>query len=392
MSALFSPFNLGRLAVRNRFICSACEDNYDTATGEVPERAIRKVEALSDGETGLIIASHMFVHALGKTRAGQMGIHSHEMIPGLRRLADAAHRHEGKIVFQLGHAGQQANAKVIGRAPLGPSAEIPMSGDEIREVIEAFVMAARRAVEAGADGVQIHAAHGYLINEFLSPYFNHREDSWGGSEENRFRMLKEIVQGIRSAMPLHIALLIKLNSEDHTPSEGITVPLAQRYAERLVGLGVDGLEISCGTTSLSPWNIFRGEIPIQEILLAVPEDQKKRWEGILTSQQGHFNFYEAYNLEAAKKIRPFAKDIAIIPVGGWRNVSTMERAIENDETDCISMCRPFIKEPHLVRDIRRGIITMSSCTSCNRCGAALGNSMPVQCYVNGFPVGKPALD
>ncbi len=392
MSALFNSFNLGRLAVKNRFICSACEDNYDTATGEVTERAIRKVDALSDGEVGLIITAHMFVHALGKTRAGQMGIHCHAMIPGLQRLVESAHRHEGKIVFQLGHAGQQAGAKIIGRAPLGPSAAIPMSGDEIREVIEAFVMAARRAVEAGADGVQVHAAHGYLINEFLSPYYNRREDSWGGSEENRFRMLKEIVEGIRSAVPSRMALLLKLNAEDYTPSEGITLPLAQRYAERLVGRGVDGLEISCGTTLLSTWNMCRGSIPIPEILLCLPEDQRKRVESILMSKQGHYDCYEAYNLEAAKKIRPFAKDITVIPVGGWRRVLTMEKAIENAETDFISMCRPFIKEPSLVRDIRRGVITKSSCTSCNRCGAALGNSMPVQCYVNGFPVGKPALD
>jgi 2,4-dienoyl-CoA reductase-like NADH-dependent reductase (Old Yellow Enzyme family) len=149
MSALLNSYNLGGLAVKNRFICSACEDATAAATGEVPDRTVQKTQALSEGETGLIITAQMFVHPLGRTRAGQIGIHCHAMIPGLRRLVESAHRSQGKIVFQLGHAGAQGSAKIIGRASLGPSADMPMSQDEIHEVIEVFLKTAKRAVEAG---------------------------------------------------------------------------------------------------------------------------------------------------------------------------------------------------------------------------------------------------
>jgi 2,4-dienoyl-CoA reductase-like NADH-dependent reductase (Old Yellow Enzyme family) len=381
MSALFRPFALGGLEVKNRFVSSACEDNFDTDSGEVTERIIMKTLALSDGGTGLMISAQMFVHHLGKTRPGQLGIHSHAMILGLRGLAESAHRHDGKIIFQLGHAGLQTSAKTIGRPPLGPSSDAPMSEDEIREVIEAFIMAAQRAVEAGADGVQIHAAHGYLINEFLSPYFNRREDSWGGSQEKRFRLLKEIVEGVRRVLPPDKALLIKLNSNDYTPEEGITPALAGDYAERLVGLGVDGLEISCGGTSLAAWNMCRGTVPVREILSLFPEDQRRRVEAVLESKKGQYALVEAYNLEDAKRIRPFAKDISLISVGGWRSVRRMEDAIEKGEIDLIAMCRPFIRDPYLVGKIKSGEITKASCTSCNRCLAALANDMPAQCYM-----------
>jgi len=382
MSLLFSPFHLGGLEVKNRFVSSACEDNFDTDSGEVSERIVKKTLALSKGRTGLMISPQMFVHPLGKSRSGQLGIHSHAMIQGLRLLVESAHRHEGKIIFQLGHAGLQASAETIGRLPLDPSSDPPMSEDEIREVIEAFVMAARRADEAGADGVQVHAAHGYLINEFLSPYYNHREDSWGGSDEGRFRLLKEIVEGARQVLPSDKALIIKLNSDDYTPEEGITPTVAQDYAERLLGLGVDGLEISCGTSRLSPWNMCRGNVPVREMLAIFPEDQKRRVQTALENKQEEVAFVEAYNLEAAKAIRPFARDIPLISVGGWRSVRRMEDAIEKGEVDFIAMCRPFIRDPYLVGKIKSGEIVEASCTSCNRCLAALANDLPVRCYMN----------
>ena len=384
MTELFSPFALGGLEAKNRFVSSACEDNFDTGSGEAPERILMRTLALSEGGAGLIISPQMFVHPLGKTRPGQLGIHDDAMIPGLRRLAESAHRYDARIVFQLGHAGLQTSAETIGRTPMGPSADAPMSEGDIREVIGAFVVAAQRAVEAVADGVQVHAAHGYLVNEFLSPYFNRREDSWGATEEGRFRLLKEIVEGMRRVLPSGKALILKLNSDDYTPEEGITPILARNYAERLVGLGVNGLEISCGTSRLSPWYMCRGNVPIQEMLTLFPEEQRPRVRTALEGKQRDCAFVEAYNLEAAKTIRPFAGDIPLISVGGWRSVRRMEEAIERREVDLISMCRPFIRDPRLVRKIREGGIAEASCTSCNMCLAALAKGMPVQCYMNKF--------
>jgi 2,4-dienoyl-CoA reductase-like NADH-dependent reductase (Old Yellow Enzyme family) len=384
MPALFSPFRLGKLEVKNRFVSSACEDNGDACAGEASDRAVRKIEAVAEGGAGLAITPHLFVHPLGRTRPGQLGIHGDAMVDGLRRMAEAVHRHGGKIVFQLGHAGMQTKAETIGRPPLGPSSDLPMSEAEIHDVIDSFALAARRSAEAGADGIQVHAAHGYLISEFLSAYYNRRDDSWGGSDENRFRLLKEIVEGARSALPAGMALIVKLNSSDFIPEGGVVQAQAQDYAARLSALGVDGLEISCGTSQLSPWSMCRGEIPIKEILSFYPEGRRQGVETALAGMRGRFELVEAYNLDAAKAMRPFAKGVSLIPVGGWRTVSRMEDAIEKGEADFIAMCRPFIRDPHLVRKIESGDIARVSCTSCNRCLIALAKGMPVQCYANGF--------
>lgn len=146
-----------------------------------------------------------------------------------------------------------------------------MNEDQIQEAILAFAGGAARSIEAGADGIQLHAAHGYLINEFLSPYFNHRSDLWGGSEENRFRFLGSIVTEIKKILPEGVPLLIKLNSDDFTPEEGITPALAVAYAKRLAQLKIDGMEGSCGTTSQSPWNMCRGDVPAKEISKSFPK-------------------------------------------------------------------------------------------------------------------------
>jgi len=388
MSILFSPFNLARLEIKNRFIFSACEDNLPTEQGFVTDEIIKKDRRIAAGEVGLIISSHTAVHPLGKTRKRELGIYSDDMIPGLKNLVDAVHSKGSKIIFQLGHAGIQAPEKAIGQLPLGPSPSdknIEMNDDQIQETILAFTRGASRSIEAGADGIQLHAAHGYLINEFLSPYFNRRSDSWGGSEENRFLFLGNIITEIKKILPGGVPLIIKLNSNDYTPEEGITPGLAVSYAKRLAQLNIDGLEVSCGTSSRSPWNICRGDIPVKEISKNFPESRRPGVETTLNNLARKVKLKEGYNLEATQMIRPVMGNISLFAVGGFRHVSRMEEAIKNGHTDFISMCRPFIKEPYLVKHIREGKVKTASCTSCNKCFAAVANDIPVKCYQKGFP-------
>lgn len=384
MSILFTPFKIGNLQFKNRFVLSACEDSSATDSGEITKKIIEKNRTWSKGEIGLIISSHMSVHPLGRTRKKQLGIHDDVLIQGLKELTNEVHQHEGKIVFQLGHAGLQTTAETIGRPPLGPSSGNPMSEEEIHVVVASFVQAARRAAEADADGVQVHAAHGYLINEFLSPFYNKRQDLWGGSEENCFRLLQEIIIGIKKILPQNMVLMVKLNSNDYTPHEGITPALATNYAKRMADLGIDGLEVSCGTSLLSPFNMCRGDVPIKELLLRYPDSQRSQIEVVLKNMEGKYNNFEGYNIEAAKLIRTVIGKVALLSVGGWRNVSSMEEAINNGHTDFISMCRPFIREPSLVKRMREGKTSKASCTNCNRCLAALASNIPVQCYVSGI--------
>ena len=336
------------------------------------------------------------MHPLGRAAKYQTGIHGDYMIPGLRRMVDAVHQEGGKIAFQLVHAGRQTTKDLIGQTPMGPSSKgrdpinffkpKEMSEDEIQKAIKAFGKAAKRAVEAGADGVQLHAAHGYLINQFLSPFFNHREDHWGGSDENRFRFLQELILETKKAIPKGMPILVKLNTHDHTPQEGITPSLAVKYAGWLADSGIDGLEVSCGTIFYSFMNMSRGDVPVNELVKSLPLWKRPLGKLMMKSWIGKYDLEEGYNLEAAKMIKPVLRKTPLFLVGGLRRVMQMEEVLEKKYADFISMSRPFIREPYIVKKIREGKVDVVSCASCNRCFAAMANNIPVRCYNKGFPI------
>jgi 2,4-dienoyl-CoA reductase-like NADH-dependent reductase (Old Yellow Enzyme family) len=260
-----------------------------------------------------------------------------------------------------------------------------MTEEEIQEIIRAFGSAAFRASEAGADGVQLHAAHGYLVNQFLSPFFNKRKDSWGGSDENRFRFIKEVVLEIRKNISDEMFVLVKLNTQDFTPKEGITIELSKKYAEWLADLPIDGLEISCGTLSYSMFNMVRGDVPTKEIIVNFPWWRKILAKMMLKKMEGKFDLEEGYNLEAAKVIKSFIGEVPLLVVGGLRSVAHMEEVVKNGFADFISMSRPFIREPNIVKKISEEKVASVACVSCNKCFAASANCMPVYCYNKGSP-------
>jgi 2,4-dienoyl-CoA reductase-like NADH-dependent reductase (Old Yellow Enzyme family) len=389
MSILFEPRALGQTRIRNRFVCSATFESMATERGEVTDALVRRYRTLARGEVGLIITGHMYVHPLGRGMKFQTGIQDDDMIVGLRKLSDAVHQEGGRIVFQLSHAGRQTKKALIGRTPLAPSARgrdptyfvkpAAMSEEQIAEVIRAFGQAARRAAEAGADGVQVHAAHGYLLNEFLSPYFNVRTDGWGGSDENRFRLLKEVVLEVRKALPRGMPLLVKLSTNDCTPEQGITPSLALTYAGWLADLGIDGVELSCGTTYYGFANMVRGEIPVDEGAMAFPGWMRPLAKVALRRMVGKFDLEEEYNVPASRLIKPAVGDVPVMVVGGLRRLSHMEAVVQEGVADFVSMSRPFIREPALVRRFREGKTEMASCASCNRCFALIASDRPLRC-------------
>jgi 2,4-dienoyl-CoA reductase-like NADH-dependent reductase (Old Yellow Enzyme family) len=280
MSILFEPMNLANVQIKNRFVRSATYDGMAAETGEVIDGIIELFQQLAEGDVGLIISGFLHVHPLGRIYRHQTGIHNDNMIPGLKKLVQAVHQQGGKIAFQLGHGGRQTTKTVIGQTPIGPSAKgrdpvnfvkpKAMTEGQIHQVIQAFGKAAQRAVEAGADGIQLHAAHGFLINQFLSPFFNDRSDAWGGADENRFRFLREVVLETKQVLPEGMPLLVKLNTHDYTPQQGITPSLATTYAGWLAELGIDGLELSCGSTLYSYMNMCQGDVPGDELLRSLP--------------------------------------------------------------------------------------------------------------------------
>ncbi len=395
MSLIFSPIEIGNVELPNRFVRSATFEVMAKETGEVSDELIKRYAKLAKGGVGLSVTGMMYVHPSGRGYKHQTGIHHDGMTEGLTRLADAVHQEGGRIAFQIAHCGRQTTKAMAGQSPLAPSSRgrdpmnfvkpKEMTEDDIWEAVKAFGAAAKRAVQAGADGIQLHAAHGYLICEFLSPFFNIRTDSWGGSDKNRFRFLREIYNEVKTVVPDGYPVFIKLNTNDYTPKEGITPPLSVTYAKWLAELGIDAVEVSCGATNYSYMNMCRGDVPTTEMVKGLSWWEKPIGKLMISKLEGKYNLEEGYNLEAAKMIKPMLGDIPLMLVGGMRKVSHMEEVLENNDADFISMSRPFIREPFLVNKIKEGKMEQVSCVSCNRCLAAIPNNLPVYCYNKGFP-------
>lgn len=394
MSILFSSLNIGNVPVKNRFVQSATYEVMASPTGEVTEKLIRRYQRLARNEVGLIIPGYMFVHQSGKAVPLQTGIHDDRMIPGLKNLAEAVHQEGGRIFFQLAHSGRQTMKALTGSQPLGPSDNgrdpqyfvkaKAMSILEIKESIQAFGTAAGRAIAAGADGIQLHAAHGYLINQFLSPFFNLRQDDYGGTDENRFRFLKEVIIEVRKVMPEGMPLIVKLNVNDHTPKSGMTPALAVKYGKWLYETGINGIEVSAGTIFYSVFNMCRGKVPVEELVKGMPWWKKSLGRAALKKMAGQFDMAEGYNVETGRMVKTVIDGIPLLTVGGLRRLSHMQELVENGLTDFISMSRPFIREPKLVVDFKEGKKDIAACESCNRCLAATTLNMPVRCYTHGL--------
>ncbi len=393
MSELFSPIKIGNIRIKNRFVHSATYEAMAKENGEATDAMAERYGQIAKGQAGLIIPGHLYVHPVGRSMHTQAGIHLDDMIPGLKKIVDAVHKGRSKIIFQLSHAGGQTTRDVIGQAPVGPSSKgreliyldrpKKLNEEEILDIIRAFSIAARRAVEAGVDGVQLNAGIGQLLNQFLSPYYNRRRDYWGGSDENRFRLLRNIILEVRKQLPTGMPLIVKLNTYDYTPREGITPELAMKYASWLRDLSIDGVEITSGTSYYSFMKMCRGSVPVDEMLQVLPAWQRPAAKLYFKLIYGKDNFQEGYNLEAVKKIKPILGNIPLFIVGGLKKVSQMEEILENKYADFISMSRPFIKDPHIVKKFKKEEETEVTCTYCNKCLAAVGNNMPLKCYDNG---------
>jgi len=250
--ALFSPGSIGPLALPNRVVLAPMGSNFPDAEHKVTDQLIAFHVARAKGGMGLNIVEHTTVHPWGRTGPRMLGIWDDEMIPGMTKLADAVHEAGGRIAVQLQHGGRQANEEVIGRKPLAPSA-IPagrdrrmpekMTVDEIRETIEAFGEGARRAQEAGMDGVEVHMAHGYLGCSFLSPLLNRRDDEYGGDTSCRVRFAQELREAIVERCGEEFACWCRISADEFMEG-GTTVEEARQFAPLLEMAGYDAIHVS----------------------------------------------------------------------------------------------------------------------------------------------------
>jgi 2,4-dienoyl-CoA reductase-like NADH-dependent reductase (Old Yellow Enzyme family) len=359
---LLAPGRLGPHTTRNRLIRAGTSESMGDDRGNATAKQAALYEELARSGLAVITTGHMFCHSRGQYTRRQTGIHADHVVPSLRALTDAVHRHGGLAVAQLAHAGSQS--RIRDNQPLAPS-PVPnaLTGrpvdegtvGEIEEVIAAFGAAARRAVEAGFDGVHIHGANGYLISEFSSPVTNRRDDEWGGSPETRDRFALEVVRAVRAAVPAGMSLTLKLGLVDAVPG-GLDLGEAIPRAKRLVEEGLDGIEVSC--------NVMRLGTDSAKQYVAV--DRRRALEDLLLHRLHKGPAPEAYFVPWAQRLRG-AVDTTLIAVGGMRRTQTMADVLSAGHADFIAMSRPLIREPDLVAQIAAGRTGRVDCTSCNIC-------------------------
>jgi len=278
----------------------------------------------------------------------QLGCHDDRLLPGLSEMTQSVHNAGGKIVLQIGHGGVFSSFELTGKEPLGPSA-MPteqgplgraMTEGEVQDTVNAFAAAASRAVKAGFDGVQIHAAHGYLLSQFLSPFFNHRADAYGGSFENRARMLMQVVERVRDAVGDGYPVFVKVNSEDRLEG-GLGNAEMLAVCAMLEQAGIDAIELSGGT--------------ILGLAMNNP--------AISFSPVGDNGVYWRAAAEQYKK----EIGIPLILVGGVRSYEAAEALVKTGVADYVSLCRPLIREPDLVHRWQAGDRKKAGCISDNAC-------------------------
>lgn len=346
-SVLFSPIQVGSVQISNRFVRSATHDFLAEGDGSVSARQLELYKNLGQGGVGLVITGHAYVHKTGKASPRQLAVDEDKFIPGLSQLAATVHEAAAKIFLQLSHAGRQTNEKICGTQPVAPSPVYEptykvmpreLSENEIEEIIQAFVMAAWRAKQAGFDGIQLHCAHGYLLSSFLSPYTNRRQDQWGGNLENRIRVIEQILTRIKKSVGGDFPVITKLNSTDYLPG-GLQIEEAIEVASRLEKIGLDGIEVSGGSAESG-----RGSM----------------WTGLRNKED------EGYFVAAAAQIKRVV-NIPVIGLGGLRSLEVMEKMVSTGQVDLVAMSRPFIREPDLVTKFAQGQALMASCISCNKC-------------------------
>lgn len=346
-SPLFESTTINGMTLANRFVRSATWEGMATEDGRVTPKLIDTMVALAAGGIGLIISGHAYVAKNGQASPWQLGIYDDSLIDGLKAMTDAVHAAGGRIVAQLAHAGHFALEKAIGTPPvvvsdfdgLSQTSRTELSVAAIQDLEKTYVDAARRARSAGFDGIQLHSAHGYLLSQFLSPWFNRRSDDYGGTIDNRVRIHAEIIRAIRKTVGNDYPLLVKMNCEDFSEG-GLTVAESIAAAWQMVSAGLDAIELSGGLLTGGKLSPSRPNI-----------NQSEK---------------EAYFKDAARAFKRSLK-VPLILVGGVRSIEVAEKLIDAGTADYLSISRPLIREPGLIMRWQSGDRTRAHCLSDNLC-------------------------
>jgi len=383
-SPLFTPARIGGLELPNRLIRAGCYEGLARG-GTITDELIGHHRRLAAGGIAMTTLGYLAVSADGRGFAHELWARP-ELGPQLRRFTDAVHAAGAAASVQLVHCGFFSNPSVIGKRPLGASVRFcmyrgavcaEMTARQIDEKTADFARAARLAKDNGFDAVELHAGHGYLLSQFLSPWTNRRRDAFGGSLENRLRFPAAVVRAVREEVGPDFPVLVKLNQRDGFPG-GVEIDEAVEIARRFEREGASALVPSCGFTArYSSLYMMRGNVPVREMAANGPNAAvriaTRLFGGVFARR---YPFAPLFLLEGTLRIRGAVR-IPVVYVGGAWTLADMEKVLA---AGCpfVQIGRPTIRDPELPNRLCSGEVAESDCDQCNRCVAAM-DAAGVEC-------------
>ncbi|MBC8315636.1 MAG: NADH:flavin oxidoreductase [Bacteroidales bacterium] len=374
---LFTPAKLGPLTLRNRSIRAAAFEGMSPGH-MVSDDLIDYHRAVSAGGVAMTTVAYAAVSQSGLSFDHQLWLRK-EAVPGLKKLTDAVHAEGSFAAIQIGHCGLMAKKSVSGGLCFAPSGKFNLYGptwpktmtrEEIKSVVTDFGRAVNLSREAGFDGVEVHAGHGYLISQFLSLYTNKRKDEYGESFENRTRFMREVIQEVMKAAGKDITVVVKMNLRDGFHG-GMEMDESIEVARLLESEGVHGLVLSGGFVSKAPMHVMRGRMPVDVMAAALKKDKwmkpMLKWFGSMLMKPEPFS--EGYFLEDALKVRD-ALTLPLIYVGGLVSLEKIGEVLGKG-FEFVQIARALINDPAFINKLKSGEITRSDCKHSNYCIAVM---------------------
>lgn len=377
-SVLFSPIKIGPITIPNRFIRSPISWGDADENGFPSQNELDHMVDLAKGKVGLIIPGFMFPYKTGRVFLGQTGMSTPFHAEKWRKTVDKIHQYGSKVIFQIAAGGiacrygdDNKNQLIKGPSPnvFGRTDIHELTRIEIDEIVESFVNASVFATKiAGGDGIMVHYAHGYLLSQFASPAANHRTDEYGGSIENRSRIIRRITESVDRAInqnkkERNFAIIAKCNGHDCFENSGITPEICADTIKEVKKSGIDLFEISCGF--LNAFNMSRGiKQPIRKNLQS---KMQEIYDGFCTVYNKNFPFNEHYTAKYAEVVRYINPDVKLSIVGGNRSFDQMEKLVSSGKCEMVSIARPLIRDPFLIKRFYEGKLNKAECQSCNQC-------------------------
>lgn len=383
-SELFTPLAIGPLTLRNRTIRAAAFEGM--CPGNQPSHMLIDYHrSVAAGGVGMTTVAYAAVSRSGLSFPHQLWLRK-EVIPGLRLLTEAVHNEGAAVSIQLGHCGNMSKKSVAGCVPLSPSGGLniysptwtrKMTKEDIQQVVQSFAEAVKIARESGFNAVEIHAGHGYLISQFLSPYTNSRPDEFGGSFENRTRFMQMVIRAVLQAAGNDIAVIVKMNMRDGFRG-GMEIDECLQVALLLEREGVHALVLSGGFVSKAPMYVMRGKMPVSTLSYYMKNSFLKF--GVRTGGKfliSDVPFEEAYFLEDALKFRQSVK-LPLVYVGGLISGEKINEVLDSG-FEFVAMARALINEPDFVNRLKRDSEARNQCDTSNYCIARM-YSIEMACH------------